>query len=182
MANRRGTQRQSLRVPNLSLSLTPPAGSPICIGPLFVPNSNNATGAGPLQSMPSRAPAPSGGDVGVLEGSGGGQVGHTGTSNWRLWQSWKTKTLKASAKSSDDDILTLKSCQHAFHAKCLSSWFLIDRYDCPVCRSHYWQTRETRARAATAPPRPVSGATDDSGIQRPAPARLVVERLTVPIM
>ncbi|MBE3050510.1 hypothetical protein IMZ48_50065 [Candidatus Bathyarchaeota archaeon] len=39
------------------------------------------------------------------------------------------------------EILKLRSCGHWFHARCLSSWFLIDRYDCPVCRKRYWNGR-----------------------------------------
>lgn len=44
----------------------------------------------------------------------------------------------------DMEILKLKSCGHWFHARCLSSWFLIDRYDCPVCRKNYWHGRARR--------------------------------------
>lgn len=44
----------------------------------------------------------------------------------------------------DVEILKLKSCGHWFHARCLSSWFLIDRYDCPVCRKSYWQGKARR--------------------------------------
>ena len=43
------------------------------------------------------------------------------------------------SKDSDKgDVLTLNTCGHAFHSRCLSSWFLIYRYDCPVCRSQYY--------------------------------------------
>lgn len=42
------------------------------------------------------------------------------------------------------EILKLKSCGHWFHARCLSSWFLIDRYDCPVCRKSYWEGKVKR--------------------------------------
>ena len=45
----------------------------------------------------------------------------------------------------DVEILKLKSCGHWFHARCLSSWFLIDRYDCPVCRKSYWEGKPRRA-------------------------------------
>jgi hypothetical protein len=41
--------------------------------------------------------------------------------------------------NANDDILTINSCGHSFHSKCLSSWFLIDRYDCPVCRVPYYK-------------------------------------------
>ncbi|PKS05293.1 hypothetical protein jhhlp_008665 [Lomentospora prolificans] len=39
----------------------------------------------------------------------------------------------------DAEIMKLKSCGHWFHARCLASWFLIDRYDCPVCRKTYFE-------------------------------------------
>ncbi|KAF0320667.1 hypothetical protein GQ607_012064 [Colletotrichum asianum] len=167
------------------LSLTVVADSPICIGPLFVPSNIHTTGSSPMQAVPSHA-----------SGSGGGRQAHRGfgfrgvreklaasNCNWRVMQLWDEKTGNSQGDSGDDDILTLKSCHHAFHAKCLSSWFLIERYDCPVCRSPYWQTREMRARAASAPPG--AGGGHNAGIASPAPARvrgLTVEQRSVPIL
>lgn len=52
----------------------------------------------------------------------------------------------------DDDILTLNSCGHSFHCKCLSSWFLIERYDCPVCREPYYKSHLSRERTLSVPP------------------------------
>ncbi|KAM5344748.1 hypothetical protein ACJ41O_010610 [Fusarium nematophilum] len=55
----------------------------------------------------------------------------------------------------EDDILTLNSCGHSFHSKCLSSWFLIERHDCPVCRVPYYKgcpRRERGERTLTVPP------------------------------
>ncbi|KAF4847431.1 hypothetical protein CGCSCA4_v005440 [Colletotrichum siamense] len=165
---------------------------PICIGPLFVPSNIHTTGSSPMQAVPSHASG-SGGGSDVPEESEGRQT-HRGfgirsvreklaasNCNWRVMQLWDEKTGNSQGDSGDDDILTLKSCHHAFHAKCLSSWFLIERYDCPVCRSPYWQTREMRARAASAPPG--AGGGHNAGIASPAPARvrgLTVERLSVP--
>jgi len=37
-----------------------------------------------------------------------------------------------------DDILTLNVCGHVFHSRCLASWFLMDRFDCPMCRVQYY--------------------------------------------
>ena len=37
-----------------------------------------------------------------------------------------------------DDILTLNTCGHVFHSRCLASWFLMDRFDCPMCRVQYY--------------------------------------------
>ncbi|KAL0943174.1 uncharacterized protein CTRU02_201060 [Colletotrichum truncatum] len=174
----------------MSLSLTLTADSPICIGPLFVSSSGHASVEGPTQAMPSQASG-TGGDGSVLEGSGG-QLTHSGVaiikklveaSKWRLLQLRKEKASKSPSESPDDEILTLKICQHAFHAKCLSSWFLIERYDCPVCRSQYWLTREMRARAASAPPGRALGAGPE--IARPPPVRftrLTAGRLSVPII
>ncbi|KAK9783596.1 hypothetical protein SCAR479_00155 [Seiridium cardinale] len=42
----------------------------------------------------------------------------------------------------DDDVVKMKRCQHMFHGRCLASWFLRKRYDCPVCRRIYYQPVE----------------------------------------
>lgn len=42
----------------------------------------------------------------------------------------------------DDEVLKMKRCQHMFHARCLATWFLRRRYDCPVCRTPYYQPVE----------------------------------------
>ena len=38
-----------------------------------------------------------------------------------------------------DEVLKMKRCRHMFHARCLATWFLQRRYDCPVCRIQYYQ-------------------------------------------
>ncbi|KAK1702262.1 hypothetical protein BDP67DRAFT_277400 [Colletotrichum lupini] len=169
---------------------------PICIGPLFVSSNCNAAGAVPTQGITLKAPD-SGGHTRVLEGSGEetsrSTVGGTDEvrdvkailRSWNIPWPWKRKLYASASEPSEDDILTLKNCQHAFHAKCLSSWFLIERFDCPVCRSQYWQTRENRARAATAPAPPVpegGSAEDGPGITPPVPARLAAGRMAVRVM
>lgn len=45
----------------------------------------------------------------------------------------------------DDEVMKMKRCQHLFHARCLATWFLRRRYDCPVCRTPYYQEVETRS-------------------------------------
>ncbi|KAK1979799.1 hypothetical protein LZ30DRAFT_160068 [Colletotrichum cereale] len=149
-----------------------------------------------MQATPSQI---TGGAAGVLEGSGGssGPVQHTtgDASNsrsaqpvackWRIsaWRLWGNSASTTCMKPSDDDILTLRGCQHAFHAKCLSSWFLIERYDCPVCRNLYWQSREEKARAARAPPGlRLDGGGDGPGIARLTPAWFRVSRPAVPAL
>ncbi|KAK1637967.1 hypothetical protein BDP81DRAFT_215824 [Colletotrichum phormii] len=163
---------------------------PICIGPLFVSNTCNAAGAIPTQAITLNAPD-SGGDTRVPEGSRGEPSRYTiggiesrdakaVLRSGRMPWPWKRRLPASASEPSEDDILTLKNCQHTFHAKCLSSWFLIERFDCPVCRSQYWQTRETRARAATAPAPPVPES--ESGITPPVPARLAAGRMAVRVM
>ncbi|KAI1372755.1 hypothetical protein F4677DRAFT_431431 [Hypoxylon crocopeplum] len=39
----------------------------------------------------------------------------------------------------DDEVLKLKRCRHVFHARCLATWFLRKKYECPVCRTPYYQ-------------------------------------------
>lgn len=38
----------------------------------------------------------------------------------------------------DDTVISLKKCHHSFHSRCLTSWFLTNRYDCPICRTVFW--------------------------------------------
>lgn len=61
-------------------------------------------------------------------------------------------TQSIRSETVDDDILTLNSCGHSFHCKCLSSWFLIERFDCPVCREPYYKSHLPRERTLTVPP------------------------------
>lgn len=52
----------------------------------------------------------------------------------------------------EDDIMTINTCGHSFHSKCLSSWFLIERYDCPVCRVPYYKGLPSRETALSVTP------------------------------
>jgi hypothetical protein len=60
---------------------------------------------------------------------------------WKKTSSWlfhpSEELLKEGADTQLLDVLTLRECKHAFHSSCLISWFLIKRYDCPVCRRAY---------------------------------------------
>lgn len=59
----------------------------------------------------------------------------------------RERTIMDEAEAPDSEILTLKSCGHSFHTKCLSSWFLLQRHDCPVCRAPYYKRRLRGPRA-----------------------------------
>jgi hypothetical protein len=50
-----------------------------------------------------------------------------------------------------DEVVTLQQCRHAFHARCIQHWFLTERYDCPVCRSVFWEKKP----ASRSPVRPM---------------------------
>ncbi|KAI1505790.1 hypothetical protein F5X99DRAFT_217629 [Biscogniauxia marginata] len=39
----------------------------------------------------------------------------------------------------NDGVLKMKRCRHTFHSRCLATWFLNKKYDCPVCRTPYYQ-------------------------------------------
>lgn len=43
----------------------------------------------------------------------------------------------------DKEVSTLKACRHAFHSKCLASWFVNGRRDCPTCRCYYCSEQVT---------------------------------------
>ncbi|KAF2176046.1 hypothetical protein K469DRAFT_39086 [Zopfia rhizophila CBS 207.26] len=49
--------------------------------------------------------------------------------------------------SDGDELLILRVCQHTFHGSCLTSWFLIERYDCPICRTIYFHQEDDEARS-----------------------------------
>ncbi|KAK7209146.1 hypothetical protein V2G26_016324 [Clonostachys chloroleuca] len=57
-----------------------------------------------------------------------------------------------------DDVLTINSCGHSFHSKCLISWFLLDRNDCPICRQLFYSPPSIPSRVLlrVSPPRPQS--------------------------
>lgn len=42
----------------------------------------------------------------------------------------------------EDEVLKLKRCRHIFHARCLATWFLRNKYECPVCRTPYYQVAQ----------------------------------------
>ncbi len=50
----------------------------------------------------------------------------------------ESKTRGSSRPDESDEVVSLKKCHHSFHFRCLTSWFLTERYDCPVCRSIFW--------------------------------------------
>ncbi|CAI6096785.1 unnamed protein product [Clonostachys chloroleuca] len=54
-----------------------------------------------------------------------------------------------------DDVLTINSCGHSFHSKCLISWFLLDRNDCPICRQLFYSPPSIPSRVLlrVSPPR-----------------------------
>lgn len=52
----------------------------------------------------------------------------------------RTKKTSWRPQPIDDEILKMRRCPHMFHARCLATWFLMKRYDCPVCRAAYYQT------------------------------------------
>lgn len=49
------------------------------------------------------------------------------------------KHAKNTPPEAGDGVLKMKKCRHMYHARCLATWFLQRRYDCPVCRVQYYQ-------------------------------------------
>ncbi|KAK7419709.1 hypothetical protein QQZ08_010722 [Neonectria magnoliae] len=123
---------------------------PICIGPL-IPQPVHTPGSDPLStlaqvaSVTTKSPARS---------QTTSQEPCMAEVNDVQRQSREADTQSIRSDAVDDDILTLNSCGHSFHCKCLSSWFLIERHDCPVCREPYYKTSKVRReqRTFTVPP------------------------------
>ncbi|KAI1733543.1 hypothetical protein F4680DRAFT_398162 [Xylaria scruposa] len=48
---------------------------------------------------------------------------------------WKNRPA---LQAMDTEILRINRCGHAFHARCLVTWFLQGRADCPMCRGTFY--------------------------------------------
>jgi hypothetical protein len=103
--------------------------SPICIGPL-VPEPAHAVNNDPRPTLEEFSTATS----------------HK-PANHEAKASHQETAIQAIEDPTKDDILTINTCGHSFHSKCLSSWFLIERHDCPVCRVQFY--KGTRRREPT---------------------------------
>lgn len=55
---------------------------------------------------------------------------------------WDRKTAEEEEGDlAEQDVLTLNTCKHSFHAACLTSWFLLEKYNCPVCKGKYFDPK-----------------------------------------
>ncbi|KEZ39074.1 hypothetical protein SAPIO_CDS10459 [Scedosporium apiospermum] len=123
-------------------------------------NTQDADGSGSSKEIMA---APTSSTAETRRGGGDGSAAETqtpptstkegGCSPIMLWITrWLPRSLQKKCKIAPDrdvEILKLKSCGHWFHARCLSSWFLIDRYDCPVCRKPYWDGKPKKGPLST---------------------------------
>lgn len=110
------------------------AGSPICIGPL-VPEPALLDGRSIRRALDELTTLAT--DRRQLPGPAW---------KWKKKRDGKGK-VGGDGEDGDDDVLTLNSCRHAFHSRCLASWFLMERYDCPVCRVVYYRRPSLPERA-----------------------------------
>ncbi|KAI1440206.1 hypothetical protein F5Y02DRAFT_403524 [Annulohypoxylon stygium] len=46
------------------------------------------------------------------------------------------------AQPINDDVLKLNTCVHLFHGRCLVTLFMQKKYNCPICRTPYYQEAE----------------------------------------
>ncbi|KPM40788.1 hypothetical protein AK830_g5756 [Neonectria ditissima] len=123
---------------------------PICIGPL-VPEPAHTTGSDALPALAQVASVTTKSPAASQPTS---QEPCMAEINDAQRQPREVDTQSIRTDTVDDDILTLNSCGHSFHCKCLSSWFLIERHDCPVCRVPYYKSSGPRReqRTFTVPP------------------------------
>lgn len=77
----------------------------------------------------------------------------TNDNNQSRWPSFTFCGLNAKSRerSLESEILVLRGCRHSFHARCLTSWFLQDGFNCPLCRTPFWMQPEAMARAVQRP-------------------------------
>lgn len=122
--------------------------SPICIGPL-VPEPVHTVNADPRPILEKVSTVTShetndkpGPSVQTADKSGPSVQATTD----------KSGPSVQTTDEAEDDIMTINACGHSFHSKCLSSWFLIERYDCPVCRVPYYKGMPRRETALSVTP------------------------------
>lgn len=137
--------------------------SPICLTPLFFDAQDHNSGdmSGEKQELSSFADAQADLEAGiplparpphaVLRGDPATTSTSTSTSPSSATETLPSGTAAATTDSAEgaarpavvvvdsaDVVLTLRSCRHTFHKRCLASWCLRWRYDCPVCREPYY--------------------------------------------
>ncbi|OTA81203.1 hypothetical protein M434DRAFT_213044 [Hypoxylon sp. CO27-5] len=86
-----------------------------------------------LYARESRTSTPVRGDKGDLEAGHGISGTNTTTTDMTAMEK------RPSMQPIEDEVLQLKRCRHIFHARCLATWFLRNKYECPVCRTPYYQ-------------------------------------------
>lgn len=129
--------------------------SPICIGPL-VPEPVHAVNADPrpilekVSTVTSHETNDKPGPSVQTTDKPGPSVQTTDKSSPSV-QTTAGPSVQTTNEA-EDDIMTINTCGHSFHSKCLSSWFLIERYDCPVCRVPYYKGIPRRETALSVTP------------------------------
>ncbi|KAH9909684.1 hypothetical protein F4778DRAFT_9309 [Xylariomycetidae sp. FL2044] len=101
---------------------------PICLGPLYA-----------TSQTPSKAAAAAA-DTNEVDLEAGERLSRATTVTDDTVAALKLK--RHSTQAIHDDVLKMKKCTHIFHARCLATWFLRRKYDCPVCRTTYYQEVE----------------------------------------
>ncbi|CAM1507849.1 Fc.00g046970.m01.CDS01 [Cosmosporella sp. VM-42] len=119
---------------------------PICIGPL-IPEPAHTSGDNAPTSVEAAGVATVKLTVTTTAKSLPGSNGESHEGVVELGRASQVNSLNPS----EDDVLTLNTCGHSFHSKCLSSWFLIERYDCPICRLPYYKSRSRTSRPLGVP-------------------------------
>ncbi|KAI0599283.1 hypothetical protein F4775DRAFT_133830 [Biscogniauxia sp. FL1348] len=105
---------------------------PICLGCLFASEEQ--------QQQQTSSPSPSPRDAAKvdLEAGKGGVLRPTTTES-TVTSSDNEKTKQQQQQPINDEVLKMKRCTHMFHARCLVTWFMNKKYECPVCRTVYYQ-------------------------------------------
>ncbi|KAI1773005.1 hypothetical protein F4818DRAFT_130489 [Hypoxylon cercidicola] len=104
------------------------AECPICLGFLY-----------PREARTSTSAASKKGDLDLESGLGAPKATTTTTTTTEITTQ---ETKDQPIQPIDDEALMLKRCHHIFHARCLATWFLRKKYNCPVCRAPYYQQVE----------------------------------------
>ncbi|KAI1494086.1 hypothetical protein F5X96DRAFT_56003 [Biscogniauxia mediterranea] len=98
---------------------------PICLGCLFASDQQQ-------QQTSSPSPRDAAEEVDLEAGKGSVSITTTTTSGD------SEKQQQQQQQPINDEVLKMKRCTHMFHARCLATWFMNRKYECPVCRTVYY--------------------------------------------
>jgi hypothetical protein len=141
-------KKKNWRDENIELTNFGPTSSPICLVSLFAPSALSLSGSTihnpqdrsnhtlPLPSPPEAAHVSHPDQCTTTAATTGARTDDDRTRPPRLSGRKRPadeEDEEERANQSSSGVLILNRCTHAFHTRCLASWFEYGQYRCPIC-------------------------------------------------